>query len=280
MSAIEGAVHQYFDAWNANDGAAVAACFTSDGTFHDAITGGPVTPDLIPLFVQGLFDAFPDAALPIDAVHVVAPDRAIVEFRMTGTNTGDSVFGPATNLPIDHPGVDVIAYDEGADAITAVRGHWDLAGLFDQVGLQLNPSPKSVPGLIDFGVGVRVHTGATAEPGCFTVTSTDAEGDDANWVNTTTEGIVNELMDATGYLGSVFAVGGGRHYTFSAWESVEAVQALHSTTNHREAMRAMLAGERCTRIMTSLWVPHRLNVTKAGAGDERPRPVTEPEQWL
>lgn len=280
MSAIEAIVQRYFDAWNANDGAAVAACFTPEGTMHDAITGGPVTPDLIPLFVQGLFEAFPDAALPIDALHVVAPDRAVVEFRMTGTNTGDSLFGPATGLPIDYPGVDVITYDEAADAITSVRGHWDLAGMLDQVGLQVNPTPKSIPGLLDFGIGVRVHTGMTAEPGCVTVTSTDTEGEDANWVNTVTEGIVTELMAVPGYLGSVFAVAGGRHYTFSAWESPEAVQALHSTS-HREAMRAMLAGERCTRIMTSLWVPHKLNVTKAGpGGGDRPRPVTEPEQWL
>jgi hypothetical protein len=280
MSAIEAAVHRYFDAWNANDGAAVAACFVPDGTLHDAITGGPVGPDLMPLFVQGLFDAFPDAALPIDAINVVAPDKAMVEFRTTGTNTADSIFGPATNLAVDHPGVDVISYDEDADALRSVRGYWDLAGLFEQVGLQLNPSPKGVPGLLDFGLGVRVHTGQTAEPGCFTVTSTDAAGDDANWVPPTTEGIVTDLMGMPGYLGSVFANAGGRFYTFSAWESPEAVQALRSTS-HAEAMRAMLTGERCTRIMTSLWVPHKLNVTKAGpAGGERPTPVTEPEQWL
>ena len=129
-------------------------------------------------------------------------------------------------------------------------------------------------------MGLRVLTGKTAEPGCFTVTSTDViDADDANWVKTITEGIVTVLMALDGYLGSCFTVAGGRHYTFTAWESPEAVRGLH-TTNHREAMRAMLAGERCTRIMTSLWVPFKLNVTKGSDGASPAVPVTAPEQWL
>ena len=91
-------------------------------------------------------------------------------------------------------------------------------------------------------MGLRVLTGKTAEPGCFTVTSTDViDADDANWVKTITEGIVTVLMALDGYLGSCFTVAGGRHYTFTAWESPEAVRGLH-TTNHREAMRAMRGG--------------------------------------
>lgn len=40
MSAIEAIVQRYFDAWNANDGAAVAACFTPEGTTTVASPAG------------------------------------------------------------------------------------------------------------------------------------------------------------------------------------------------------------------------------------------------
>jgi hypothetical protein len=138
----------------------------------------------------------------------------------------------------------------------------------------------SVPGLIEFGVGVRVLTGRDELPGCFTVTSTDAGDLDTPWVLQTTPTIIEELMATPGYLGSCMISAAGRHYTFTAWADEESVRALHQTS-HREAMRAMLAGERCTRIMTSLWSPLKLNTTKAGpAGGVRPTPAEGEGQWL
>jgi len=281
MPDIEATVRRYFDGWNSHDVSAITAQFDPEGTFEDATTGGPVGVDLIGIFAQVLFDAFPDSQLPIDQLHVVGDDRVIIEFRIVGTHTENSLLGPATGSSVDLPGVDVITLDPDTGLIRSVRGYWDMAGFLDQLGLQTNPSPKTIDGLIDFGMGVRVHTGKTTEPGCFTVTSTDATGDDATWVNSMTETMVAELMSQPGYLGSCFTVAGGRHYTFTAWESPEAVEGLR-TTNHREAMRAMLAGEQCTRIMTSLWVPLRLNVTKAGAAGERPVAVSGADagQWL
>ena len=280
-SKLEAAVLRYFDAWNNNDPAGVAACFGPTGTFQDPTTGGPIGPDIVGLFVSGFYSAFPDGSLPIDHLHVVAPDRALVEFRVVGTNTGDSPTGPATNMAVDLPGVDVITWDPDTDLITSVHGHWDMNSFTTALGLQANVSPQSVPGLLDFGVGLRVHTGRTTEPGCFTVTSTDAvDGDEANWVITMSQRITEELFAVPGYLGSCFMSAGGRHYTFSAWESPEEPRGMNTPT-HREARRAMLAGEHCTRIMTSFWVPERLNTTKAGpGGGQRAVPVTEPEAWL
>jgi hypothetical protein len=276
---IETVVQEYFAAWNAHDPVAVEACFTDGGTFEDPTTPGPISGSAIGDAVRDFAKSFPDNSLPIDEIDVVSERKAFVEFRLCGTNSGDSLLGPATNATVDFPVVDrIVLAPDGR--IESVRGCWDLAAFFGTMGLQVNPSPQSVPGLIDMGIGVRVTTGRTDEPGCFTVTSVDTEGLDANWVNTITPAIVEELMGTSGYLGSCFVVAGNRHYTFTAWTDAEAVKALHST-QHREAMRAVMTGERCTRIMTSLWAPLKMNTTKTKLdGDERPTADHDPGPWL
>jgi hypothetical protein len=88
-------------------------------------------------------------------------------------------------------------------------------------------------------------------------------------------------MGQEGYLGSVFATGGGRQYTFTAWRDVEAVEGIRGTV-HRDAMRSFNAGTLGTRVMTSVWAPVRVNPVHASAAEgERPQreePLTG--QWL
>ena len=167
------------------------------------------------------------------------------------------------------------------ELLTRVRGYWDLGGFLATMGLQVHPSPAGVPGLIDFGVGVRATKGDSKSPGCFTVTSIDATGQPAWEVNDFTEKIVTDLMAQEGYLGSVFATGGGRQYTFTAWRDVEAVSGMQQTA-HRDAMRSFNAGTLGTRLMTSVWIPVRLNPVRVSPGEgERPQreePLTG--QWL
>jgi hypothetical protein len=88
-------------------------------------------------------------------------------------------------------------------------------------------------------------------------------------------------MAQEGYLGSVFATGGGRQYTFTAWRDVESVEGVRQAV-HRDAMRSFNAGSLGTRLMTSVWAPVRLNPVRVSPGDgDRPEPE-EPlaGQWL
>lgn len=78
-------------------------------------------------------------------------------------------------------------------------------------------------------------------PGSLTLTAIDAAGEDIARIDAFATSIVGALVEQPGYLGTLFAAtAGSRHFTVSAWESVEAVEALRETT-HAEAVRAFLS---------------------------------------
>ena len=103
-----------------------------------------------------------------------------------------------------------------------------------------------------------VEVGRPGLPGCLTVTAIDASGDDAATVDRLAEQIIATLVDQPGYLGTLFATADDRHFTVTAWGSVDDVEMLHSTA-HGAAMRAHFSDGVGTRVMTSVWVPHRVN---------------------
>jgi steroid delta-isomerase-like uncharacterized protein len=273
-------ISRYFAAWNARDPEAVMACFADEGTFEDPTTGGPITGSAIAAMANELFMGFPDVSF--DDVRIErGSTSAAAQYVMRGTNSGATPLGPPSGQVGTLPGADFFTWDPARDLLTSVRGYWDLGGFLATMGLQVHPSPAGVPGLIDFGVGVRATKGDPASPGCFTVTSIDVTGQSAWEVNDLTEKIVTELMAQEGYLGSVFAAAGGRQYTFTAWRDVEAVGGMRQTV-HRDAMRNFNAGTLGTRVMTSVWAPVRINPVHVSPGDgERPHreePLTG--QWL
>jgi len=104
-----------------------------------------------------------------------------------------------------------------------------------------------------------VDVGRPGSPGCLTITSIDATGEDAATVAEMVEQIMSTLVEHPGYLGTLFAsTTGDRHFTVTAWSSVDDVEALRSTS-HRDAVRAFFTDGVGSRVMTSVWVPHRLN---------------------
>jgi steroid delta-isomerase-like uncharacterized protein len=273
-------IDRYFAAWNDHDPEAIVACFTKEGSFEDPTTGGPITGSSISQTASDLFTGFPDVSF--DDIRVErGQGSAAAQYVMSGTNAGATALGPPSGQVGTLPGADFFTWDPDRDLLTSVRGYWDLAGFLATMGLQMHPSPAAIPGLIDFGLGVRATKGDAATPGCFTVTSIDVEGESAWEVNDFTEKITTELMAQEGYLGSVFATAGGRQFTFTAWRDVEAVAGIRGT-EHRDAMRRFNAGTLGTRLMTSVWIPERLNPVHVSAGDgDRPRreePLTG--QWL
>ncbi len=273
-------IDRYFGAWNAHDPDAIMACFTEEGTFQDPTTGGPISGSAIGETANDLFVGFPDVSFTEVRVER-GPSSAAAQYHMRGTNTGATPLGPPSGQVGTLQGADFFTWEPDGELLTSVRGYWDLGGFLATMGLQVHPSPAGIPGLIDFGIGVRATKGDPTSPGCFTVTSIDVTGQSAWEVNDFTEKITTELMAQEGYLGSVFATAGGRQYTFTAWRDVEAVTGIRQTV-HRDAMRSFNAGTLGTRLMTSVWAPVRLNPVHVSLSDgERPhREEPLKGQWL
>jgi steroid delta-isomerase-like uncharacterized protein len=186
-------IDRYFAAWDSHDPDAILACFADDGTFEDPTTGGPVTGSAIADTANDLFVGFPDVSF--DDVRIErGPSSAACQYVMRGTNTGATPLGPPSGQQGTLPGADFFTWDPSRELLTSVRGYWDLGGFLATMGLQVHPSPADVPGLIDFGVGVRATKGDPTSPGCFTVTSIDATGQSAWQVNDFTQKIVTELI--------------------------------------------------------------------------------------
>ncbi len=131
--ALADALDRSFDAWNAHDGEGVVAALTDDGTYEDPTTGGPLNGDALAANVNGLAVGSPDLQFELAGVAPTSDTSAAAEWRMHGTNTGDTPMGPATGGTVDLPGADFITYDPEADRISNVVGYFDT-GLMLEIG--------------------------------------------------------------------------------------------------------------------------------------------------
>ena len=158
----------YVAAWNAHDGAAVAALVS--GTYHDPTLPEPVSGADLAAYVDGLCAAFPDLRFDHDGEPVVSGDRVVSPWRMRGTNDGAPLPGaPApTNGTCDLAGIDVITVVDGR--VSTVQGYFDQKALVEQLGLQAIVAPKD-EWPVSFGVANRVDLGNTATPGAISMTT-------------------------------------------------------------------------------------------------------------
>lgn len=263
------ALDRYFAAWNEHDPPGLAAAFSEDGTYEDPTTDGPLTSaqcaDLLARLVLG----FPDVHFDLLDVAPTGDRAAYARWVMRGTNTGSGPAGPATGHTVALPGADHIEYDPLADRVSRVVGYFDTATLARQLGLQTHLTPADIDGFATFGTGARIETNRHAIPGAFTVTWIDVDEEHAPALSDAGYRIVLELAENDAYLGSCFTTVGNRHYTFTAWESVESARAALRGGAHAEAMRlANRGGVGSDAVgLTSIWTPAVLNgVFRAGAG--------------
>jgi len=176
MKVLES-VERYFDAWNSNDGDAIAACFDPDGGYADPVSG-QLYPTDIGAYAAALFSAFPDLHFEL---HVTAVDepKVVAQWTMTGTHLGTLNGLPPTEAQIKLPGVDVITLGEAG--ILSVEGYFNQRTLLDQLGAQVTVLPANV-GPMAFGTSTRFRTSNTGVPGALSMTWIDvndeAEGED------------------------------------------------------------------------------------------------------
>jgi steroid delta-isomerase-like uncharacterized protein len=258
---LTDALDRYFAAWNDHDPEAVVRSLTDGGSYEDPTTGGPLTGDALAVNVATLLAGFPDLHFDLVSVAPTSDTTAAAQWLMRGTNTGPMPGGPATGQTVALPGADFIGYDPAADRIAKVTGYFDTATLLTQLGLQAHISPADMEPVTKFGIGLRVDTQRQTIPGAFSVTWIDIEPEHEFTLRDATMSVVTEQLGNDGYLGSCFASIGRRHYTFTAWESVEAAKAALHSGAHGAAMRLALGGGLGDNAfgVTSIWKSEVLN---------------------
>jgi predicted ester cyclase len=250
------AAEAYFAAWNAHDGAGVAARVS--GSYVDPTLPGPISGADIAAMVDGLCAAFPDLEFVHESTHVDA-DTVVARWRMRGTNDGAALPGaPApTNATIDFPGIDVITVAAGQ--VDTVVGYFDRQLFVEQLGLQMLPAPKD-EWPVAFGLATRVDLGNITTPGALSMTWIEVEPEEAGELQARSAEIVTALASEPTFIAFQSASVGPRNLTLTAWTSPEAAEAaLARNAPHAAAMGRFLQERFGTRGFTSIWQPYRLN---------------------
>jgi hypothetical protein len=146
-------VDRMVDCYNRHDTEALAACYAPDARVHHA--GWPEAVDAGTwLAAFGLMlQTFPD--LHIHPRNLAAGDRvALLEARLTGTNTGPFILGDADRLvlgtqaqtlPVTGRAIDitgVVVLEVAGGRVTAERHYWPLVDALVQLGLIGSPQAQ------------------------------------------------------------------------------------------------------------------------------------------
>ena len=248
-------VEAYAAAWNAHDGAAVAALVS--GGYVDPTLPAPVSGEVLAAVVDGLCAAFPDLHFETLGTFVDGSTTTF-HWRMSGTNDGAPLPGaPApTGGTIDLPGVDLITVDAGR--IVDVVGFFDQKTFVEQLGLQTFVMPSD-GWPVSFGTSTRIDLGNLTRPGGLTMTWIDVAEDEQSELIARTTDIVTALASDPAFIGFQATTVGTRNTTLALWTSPEAAEAaLARATPHEEARRRMQSGFG-RRGYTTFWQPYRLN---------------------
>lgn len=244
----------YFNAWNARDGAAIAATFAPEGTYRDP-SAGEIPAASVGAYAKRLWEAFPDLTFDVVSAAEAGPGRVVAEWVMKGTNTGAFHGLPPTGRAVSLPGVDVI--ECGADGIASVKGYFDSRSVVDQLGLQVVVQPHQV-GPFSFGVSTAVSSGRKVKPGAFCITTIWNPDEETDEIRALSRDTAREMLGMEGFIGVVLARIGGRGITISAWERPEQTRQLMKGGTHSDAVKRFWK-ELSDSAFTSIWVPERFN---------------------
>ncbi|WP_456789883.1 nuclear transport factor 2 family protein [Cellulomonas sp. P5_C5] len=117
---------QWAEAWNTQDDAALAALFTTSGTYQDhAFQTSFTGPDGVASWAQITHDGVADVHAAVDEI-VATPDRAVVRWTFSGQLVG-------APTPFAVPAVTYIEISDGK--ISALADYYNRADVLAQSGL-------------------------------------------------------------------------------------------------------------------------------------------------
>lgn len=155
----EAFLEAYMQAWTARDVDGIVSFFADDAVYEDVtnVGNGWATPwrgrEAIRDAVRELYAAISD--LTFEWSVRTGRDLAVVEWKMTGTHTGDWPTLPATGRTIAVPGVSVI--ELAGETIRRQRDYWDGYLFSSQLGALPAPS-ETQPGPVTAATGERHMT--------------------------------------------------------------------------------------------------------------------------
>jgi hypothetical protein len=106
----------------------VAECFAPRGAFSEPSTDGPIRGEALAAQVRSLVAQFPDLSFDLLAESVIAPNTAMAEWLLRGT---DANLGRAVAVP----GIDVVVVRGGR--VLVARRLYDRVMLYEQLGLSV-----------------------------------------------------------------------------------------------------------------------------------------------
>lgn len=137
MSAPEQRIawmHEYLDAWQRHDAAAIEACFTSGGVYVNPAVPDGVSGDAIAGIAAASLAGFSDLRFESISTLAAGTDGGVMQWVMHGTNDGPAAPGlEATGKAVALPGCNVFRF--GADGIARCDVYFDQATFAAQLGL-------------------------------------------------------------------------------------------------------------------------------------------------
>jgi steroid delta-isomerase-like uncharacterized protein len=130
---IQRLLEQHYAAWSTGDVEGILACFTDDCLFEDLALETTFEGKAgVRRFAEMTFEAVPDFRWTPTAILIDGP-RAATEWRMTGTQTGDTPRIPRTGKSFSVPGSSLLEIRAGK--IHRNRDYWSLATYLTQLGV-------------------------------------------------------------------------------------------------------------------------------------------------
>jgi len=235
----------------------VAACFDDGGVYVDPTMPNGVSGAGVAAYARGLLEAFPDLSFEIVDAAQTDDSTVAVRWVMRGTNSGPLLGGPPTGGQIALPGVDFIRV--AGDKVARVEGFFDQKTFVEQLGLQTVVQPYQF-GPVTFGTSARFQPGSTAKPGAISATWIDVSSDeDKQKVIEYSRAIWGEMAGMRGFIGGVNVVTSNRLHTFTAREDADAPAQLLAGGARGLAMSDVFQRGLGEFLLTSVWVPQRLN---------------------
>jgi len=136
--AINATINDVVSAWNANDTAKMAAALTSDFVRTEngetTITSAQAYGEEV---MGSNFTAYPDFKVKLNS-STVSGNQAMINWTVTGTNTGEFNGNPPTGKPVEVHGMSVWTFNEDGKA-TREDAYYDRMAMMSQMGYTVAP---------------------------------------------------------------------------------------------------------------------------------------------
>jgi steroid delta-isomerase-like uncharacterized protein len=248
-------IDRFYEAWNRQDAAAVAAFFAPGGVYADPVTRIDLTSDNMTDHVQSVFDVIRD--FRISVTRTIANDDAVAT-AWTIEGTWDGKLGPLTaaETPVRFEGTDVLELDDGR--VRRLRRSFDEFAVADALHLQTIVEPYG-EGYLTFGHSMRAWV-SKAKPGALGLTWLLARDETEKLaIRARAREIIAHFREMPGFIGIVTGFAGLHGFTLTAWESDDALRLATHSGAHSQAMHAFRQDDLAGGVFTSVWEPVRLN---------------------